>query len=359
MRTVVRPEVHDAYWKFAARRHEIFLKRFEHAPDPWGKDPILRQYKFCNTFRAADRVSQYLIREVIYNDDAADLAPEDIFLRIVLFRLFSKEATWDALEEATGGVKRSSLDVEGLGDLLEDMRSRGPIYTAAFILAAPSTYGHKAKHRNHFALVADMFRKNGLGASLGRASSLGEVFEALIAYPMIGPFLGYQIAVDLNYSEQLDFDENEFTVPGPGALRGIEKVFANTADRSPQELIMDMVERQQNEFGRLGLEFEGLFGREMKAIDCQGLFCETDKYSRVAFPNLKSSRVRIKQEFTPSPKPLDLFFPPKWGINEKVAAAAQRRDEKLGAEQMRLVDSLRVILDPGEPGRLAEMEALG
>jgi 5-hmdU DNA kinase-like protein len=338
MDPVVRPEVHNTYWEFAARRHEIFLKRFEGDPEPWGEDKILRRYKFCNTYRAADRVSQYLIREVIYADRATELAPEDAFLRVVLFRLFSKEATWDALEEATGGIERATLDVEALGDLLEDMRSRGPIYTAAFILAAPSSYGHDAKHRNHLALVADMFRKGGLGAKLGRAKSLAEVYEALTAYPMIGPFLGYQIAIDLNYSEQLDFDEDDFTMPGPGAWRGIEKVFSDTAGHSPQALIMRMVERQEEEFGRLGLDFDGLFQRPLKAIDCQGLFCETDKYSRAAFPELKSNRVRIKREFTPTSMPLELYFPPKWGINERVEEAIEARCP---------------LCEPGEPTGLA------
>jgi hypothetical protein len=216
------------------------------------------------------------------------------------------------------------LDPVVLGDVLEALRSEHAIYTAAFILAAPSAYGHKAKHRNHLALVADMFKKGGLGAELGKATSLAEVYEALIAYPMIGPFLGYQIAIDLNYSEHLDFDEDEFTMPGPGALRGIAKVFSDTAERSPEELIMRMVERQEEEFADRGLVFEGLFERPLKAIDCQGLFCETDKYSRAKFPQLKSNRVRIKQEFTPTPEPLELFFPPKWEINEKVAAAQAR-----------------------------------
>jgi hypothetical protein len=368
MDPVVRPEVHDTYWRFAARRHEIFLKRFRGDPKPWSEDEILRRYKFCNTYRATDRVSQYMIREVIYGEGVGDLDPEDIFLRIVLFRLFSKEATWDALEEATGGVRRATLNVEPLGDLLEDLRSRGPIYTAAFILAAPSSYGHKAKHRNHLALVADMFRRGGLGASLGRAKSLDDVFEALTSYPMIGPFLGYQIAIDLNYSAELDFDENEFTMPGPGALRGIEKVFSDTAGHTPQELIMRMVDRQEEEFARLGLKFEGLFKRPLKAIDCQGLFCETDKYSRAAFPHLKSNRVRIKQEFTPSSSPLELFFPPKWEINEKVADAEATRkesftdcgssssDPRYGGSQLRLEDSMLRVVTGVNEGEPEEME---
>jgi hypothetical protein len=321
MEPVVRPEVHDAYWVFAARRQRIFEERARGLLGPWSGDEILGTFKFCNTFRAADRVSQYLIREVIYTECAAELDPEDVFLRIVLFRLFSKESTWDALEEATGGIRRTTLDVEALGDLLEEMRTRAPIYTAAFILAAPSVYGHAAKHRNHLALVADMFRRGGLGEALGQAGSLADVYEALTSYPMIGPFLGYQIAIDLNYSEQLEFDENDFTMPGPGALRGLKKVFIDPAGKTPQELIMRMVERQEEEFARLKLDFGGLFERPLHAIDCQGLFCETDKYSREAFPELKSNRSRIKQEFQPKAARLDPYFPPKWGINEKVAAS--------------------------------------
>jgi len=315
MQPSVRADVFDTYWRFAAARNDIFMQRVRGEPGPWSSDPILSKFKFCNTFRAADRISQYLIRDVIYCENGKDLAPEDAFMRIVLFRLFSKEETWEALETATGGVQRSTLDVEVLGDLLERMRSQRAIYTAAFILAAPSGYGHKAKHRNHLALVADMFRPGGLGVQLGKARSLKEVFDALTAYPMIGPFLGYQIAIDLNYSEHLSFDEDEFTMPGPGALRGIDKVFEDRGGRTPEELIMRMVESQEEEFERLGLDFEGLFGRRLHAIDCQGLFCETDKYSRQAFPELKSNRVRIKQEFRQDPRPLALFFPPKWELN--------------------------------------------
>lgn len=363
MQAVVRPQVHDTYWRFAADRNEIFMKRARDAPGPWTEDPILRRYKFCNTYRAADRVSQYLIRDVIYGTRTEGLPAEDVFMRIVLFRLFSRETTWTALEDATGGVRRSTLDVDALGDLLASMRSRGPIYTAAFILAAPHIYGHKAKHRNHLALVADMFRKGGLGARIARARSLEHVFDALTEYPAIGPFLGYQIAIDLNYSEHLDFDENEFTVPGPGALRGIAKVFRDRGASTPQQLIMRMVDRQAEEFDRLGLRFDGLFERPLTAIDCQGLFCETDKYSRAAFPELKSNRVRIKHEFRPTLAPLELFFPPKWGINEKLigTVTSMRNDATAGigpdgrrrsswTEQMELADaSLRLVPSPSHP----------
>lgn len=319
MPPTVRPDVHDTYWRFAAERLAMYARRVRGEPGPWTEDPVLREFKFCNTYRAADRVSQYLIRDVIGARDAQDLAPEDVFLRVVLFRLFSKESTWQAIDDATGGLTRARLDVDMLGDVLERRRADGPIYTAAFILAAPSGFGHQAKHRNHLALVADMFRPSGLGGRLGTARSLSDVYGALTAYPMIGPFLGYQIAIDLNYTDQLHFSENDFTVPGPGAARGLRKVFSDSGGLTDSQLIMHMVARQHEQFDRLGLDFGGLYGRPLHAIDCQSLFCETDKYSRVAFPQLKSNRSRIKARFVPAGPLAEPFFPPKWGLDVTVA----------------------------------------
>lgn len=314
MQPIVRREVHDAYWKFAAERQQIFHRRISGEQGPWTRDQILARYKFCNAYRAADRVSQYLIGQVIYGEQVRELPAEESFMRIILFRLFSKESTWEALEQATGGVRLATLQVGRLARVLDHLRERQSIYTAAFILCAHDAYGHRTKHRNHLELVERMFRPGALGHELARARSLKDVYQALTAWPMIGPFMGYQLAIDLNYSEHLDFSEDEFTMPGPGALRGLRKVFSDFGGHSPQQLIMRMVERQEHEFDRLGLSFRTLFGRRLHAIDCQGLFCETDKYSRQAFPELTSNRRRIKQEFRPAGRALELSFPPKWGI---------------------------------------------
>ena len=49
----------------------IFELRADGGPGPWTDDPILQRYKFCNTFRASDRVSQYLISRGHLRPDAA------------------------------------------------------------------------------------------------------------------------------------------------------------------------------------------------------------------------------------------------------------------------------------------------
>jgi hypothetical protein len=314
-----RQAVYRAYWQLAAERQRIFRARHAGRPAPWTSDPILAKYKFCNTFRASDRASQFLIGRVIYN--RLPISPEDEFLRIVLFRLFSRPETWVALEAATGSIGTASLRRGRLAAALDQLWSRGQkLYTGAFILCANRAFGHKRKHHNHLALLELMLRER-LPTQIARARSLKEVYERLTAYPLLGPFMAYQIAIDLNYSELIDFSEDEFTVAGPGARRGIAKCFIDTAGWSDARIIHWMVDNQQSECERLGVDLPTLWGRPLRAIDCQNLFCEIDKYARVAFPNLKSDRQRIKTIFTPTLAPLPAFYPPKWGINEQIPPA--------------------------------------
>ncbi len=110
----------------------------------------------------------------------------------------------------------------------------------------------------------------------------------------------------------------EFVVPGPGALDGISKCFSNLGGLNTAEIIRLVADLQDAEFERLGLNFQSLWGRKLQLIDCQNLFCEISKYSRLSHPEIDgiSNRKRIKQKFTENTKPIDYWFPPKWGINK-------------------------------------------
>src|SRR6266478_649284 len=78
------------YWRFAVERQATFLRRLNNI-QPWTLDPILKTFKFTNAYRASDRVSQYLIREVA---NCGDQTPDEVFFRIILFKLFNKIDTW-------------------------------------------------------------------------------------------------------------------------------------------------------------------------------------------------------------------------------------------------------------------------
>ncbi|WP_299749591.1 nucleotide kinase domain-containing protein [uncultured Tateyamaria sp.] len=312
-----RKGVYELYWTFASRRQQAFERRAAGERAPWSEDPILREYKFCNVFRATDRVSQYLIREIAYGSETHK--PADLLFQIVAFRTFSSPRTWDGLRAILGRHPRIEDLVDGsFLRALDTQRARtGGLYTGAFILCANKAYGYDLKHRNHVALFHDMFVENNLAEQIRGANSFERIVGLLQGYPLMGPFMSYQTAVDINYSNVVSFDEDDYTQAGPGALRGIKKAFESLGDYGPTDVIHWMVERQEEEFERLNLRFDGLWGRRLHAIDCQGLFCELDKYCREAVPELKSARSRIKARFRPSPEPLDLRFPPDWDLHPR------------------------------------------
>jgi hypothetical protein len=64
----------------------------------------------------------------------------------------------------------------------------------------------------------------------------------------------------------------------------------------------------------------------LQLIDCQNLFCEVDKYARVAHPEFvgHTGRTRIKQKFSPIAEPIGFWYPPKWGINDAIAEMSVR-----------------------------------
>ncbi|SJN13036.1 hypothetical protein FM113_16595 [Leucobacter sp. 7(1)] len=246
---------------------------------------------------------------------------DDVVLRVLLFRFFNKPSTWETLESQFGEVTAASFDVEQFSGALDRLLARGErVYSAAYIIPPPP-FGAARKHRNHLLLVEHMMR-SGVVAQVAAAKSLREVFETILSFPSLGPFLAYQLAIDLNYTTVIDFDENDFVVPGPGARSGIAKCFPDLDGAPAEDVIRWMVETQEEQFVHNDIQFDDLFGRSLTLIDCQNLFCETDKYARVMHPQIRGigNRSRIKQQFSPHGLPATPFFPPKWGINGRASA---------------------------------------
>jgi hypothetical protein len=315
-------EVYESYWRFAAERQEVFFRRARSQPRPWTDNPVLAIYKFTNAYRASDRVSQYLIRHVIYRDDLPKSSRE-VFFRTLLFKLFNKIETWELLQQKLGPITFEDYRFAAYDAVLSQAMQAGHrIYSAAYIMPPGSrAFGRPAKHQNNLLLLERMIADR-LPERLVQTRSMQEGYEKLRAYPTIGDFLAYQFITDINYSELTDFSEMDFVVPGPGARDGLRKCFIDPGGLNEPELVRLMADLQEQEFERFGLEFQSLWGRRLQLIDCQNLFCEVDKYARVAHPKIsgRTGRTRIKQRFVPKEAPLPLFYPPKWGLNEKMSS---------------------------------------
>ena len=324
-------EAYDAWWTYAFERQEIYFKRLRGEPEPWTEDDVLRRYRFTNVYRAADRVSQYLIRNVIYRD-GLPTEPDEVVFRILLFKLFNRIETWETLTRSIGALVLAEDPFERIEEILAaELRAGRRIYSAAYIMPTVRIDGAgRSKHAGHLALLKQMMDER-LAERIAVARSMEAGFELLRAYPGIGPFLAYQLITDINYSKVVDFAETEFVAAGPGAREGIRKCFADAGGRSDEDLIRMMMDSQEEEFERLELPFRDLFGRPLQLIDCQNVFCEVAKYARGRFPELtpEGGRKRIKQKFEAAGEVGVPFFPPMWGINDRVGRAAVNEGMRL------------------------------
>lgn len=308
----------NTYWRFAAERQNIFFHRLAGRQGPWTDDLILQEHKFTNAYRASDRVSQYLIGRVIYegSQEAAE-----VFFRIILFKIFNRIETWELLKQRFGVISYREYSFKRYDAVLSQAMEKGQrIYSAAYIMpSGGAAAGADRKHSMHLRLLERMM-SDSLPARLADAPSMAKAFALLRAYPTIGDFLAYQYVTDLNYSTIIDFDEMSFVMPGPGARDGIRKCFSDLGGLTESKIIELVAETQKEAFRSLGISFQNLWGRDLQLIDCQNLFCEVDKYSRVKHPEFTghTGRTKIKQKFHADPMTLRLMYPPKWGINERI-----------------------------------------
>ena len=308
---IKRQDIYDMYWYFACERQNVFYNKLNGKKQPYTNDIILQEYKFCNCYRVLDRVSQFLLRNVIYN--GREYSSQDIIFRIVLFKIFNKEQTWIYLENKLGDIKLDNFSFDRYNELLLEYKEKGnKIYNDAYISCANKAFGYDLKHQNHLALIEKMFFKYDMQDKILKCKDMKEAFCILRSYPLIGDFMAYQLVTDINYSDVVNFKENTFTVAGPGAKRGIKKCFIDLEGSSYEDVIKYMYDNQQYEFERLNLKFKYIKNRKLQYIDIQNLFCELDKYLRVYRPDLKSNRIKIKKKYVESKSKIDYVLPPTW-----------------------------------------------
>jgi alpha-glutamyl/putrescinyl thymine pyrophosphorylase clade 1/Chromo (CHRromatin Organisation MOdifier) domain len=292
----------------------------------------LRDYAFCNCYRVLDRVSQYIVAEVI------EKGPQDyveVVFRVTLFNLFTKTETWELLQDELGPLRWSTYDHDKYVAVLDEAKRQGvTIYTAAF-QKFPHQFEKTHHHINHLFLLENMMA-NEFPYKLTKAKNLADVYDYIVSYPGMGEFNTYQLLVNLSYTNILNFHRNDFVVAGCGAISGLTKMFGPSfknqykEDKSFAETVLRwLTDHQEVYFERLGLEFSGL-GPDRLPLDVSDLehsTCELDKYCRKAHPNIKgtSKSFRIKQVFNPKSPPSEPVLPKAWSHPKRRVPRVQQR----------------------------------
>ena len=324
----VREEAFRHYFGFMEERMNIFWRRYHGQSMPYTSDKILRNHKFTNVYRATDRVSQYLIKEVINGSDKS-LTEEDLLLNILVFKVFNKIDTWKYIKQHYPSITVKNFNAKTLSDLLTSRREHQPIFNGAYIMTGSSRFYTtlKYKHQRWLQMIQMEIIDEKKLTAIAKARSLEAVYFLLKECTFIGPFLAYQYAIDFNYSEVIDFSENSFVMAGIGAQRGIKKCFMSLNGYSFEDAIRYTYDNLDLYRSKYGYSFTNLFGREPKLIDLQNCFCETDKYLREKIPILKVGNKRIKQRYVENSNRIQFSFPLKWKIDSKENGYAFNNDK--------------------------------
>lgn len=304
-----------AFWSYVAARRRLELARRTGNP-PWTTDPTLAQYRFTNVYRVSDRVSQYLLRSVLYTPTASPRPEEQVF-RAVLFRMFNLPDTYLAFcRELDEAPNLTNWDPARYGTVLDRrMRSGVRVWNGAYMMQGERG---EAKHHTYLKIIDQMVRDRLFDEIPHLPDKPARVFNLLRGYPRIADFLAMQFTTDIGYTSAVTWHEDQFVVAGHGAVRGARKAlpYLVTGKPRPEYLIAYLWQSQEASLP----DFPWLGGtRRLSLMDIQNCLCEFDKYTRVAHPEWEPAggAKQPKQLFSHmGAVPLwEPMYPPKWGIS--------------------------------------------
>ena len=259
----------DKFFNFLNERHLIHLRKSRGEEYPWTSDPILQKYKFTNVFRENDRTTVWFrenVREAMRDEI-------DVALATIIFRWFNLIETGKILLEED---LYRNWDSDHCVEVLKDQPQW---VTGAYIIKTPNGMNKLegvcwcidqiANDNNKF--IDSMYDAKG---------SLKELWNVLMPYPYMGPFMAYEVVTDWRHTFLGDEATDIMTWgnPGPGAKRGLNRIHGRPLNKQIKSDI-NIGEMQV----LLELSQEWLHGQvpTLEMRDIEHTLCEFDKYERV------------------------------------------------------------------------------
>lgn len=279
----IRPRNRLVEW--AVAREALRLKKEEGGMPPWSDDPILNEYRFCNVRRRDDRVSKWLIENVLcYYGEDIDLWT---FLQwTALCRWINWPPTLKAIMELEL-VTYDEIDFSAIGTLIDERREGGnKAWTGAYMVRAPSARGgYPGYGKSRF--VTEVVVEQGLNSvkdqlyAMVHCGMLAHVYNVLCSVPNWGSFMSGQVVADWSYTPLLDQARDLYSwAPfGPGSRRGYNRMLGLPLKHpAPSEDVWceQLMEWRADILLALGGKHE-----TFTLHDVQNCLCELDKYERV------------------------------------------------------------------------------
>lgn len=268
-------------FEFIKKRYQVFINKEILANEPpYTSDPILREYRFTNVHREDDRVTRWVARNI--RDRYAD--SENLWFMLCIARQFNWPDTLQELMDRNAWpVDR--WEVKKVTRILDERMIRGDkVYTGAYMIRAESDQNRPwyrwTKQRYMAEIVLGRVWKDRRMLEPHMHKSMKEATETLAAQYGWGPFMAYQVAVDLQWTRYLNSapDRYTWTALGPGSTRGLNRLFGYPIKQSwkNEEGVKVIAELCDLAEKRLPKTIPKIIMSDM-----QNCLCEFDKYERV------------------------------------------------------------------------------
>lgn len=226
----------DKFFATARERYQIKLRREIGQPWPWTDDIHFQTWSFTNVHREDDRTTRWF-RENIRQPLADQISDYDQGVKdrvklvesTMIFRWFNRISTGEIIKDLLLG----EWDYKEAYTRLAQVD--GPIITGAYIiLGVPGQSKWEGvleaieRARPQLPKMVDKW----VNHRLYEKESLEEAWSDLKSIDYIGPFMAYELVMDLRYTPILNEATDVMTWGnlGPGATRGMSWVMYGNAD---------------------------------------------------------------------------------------------------------------------------------
>ena len=294
------------------KRHDIYCKKEEGMEWPWTEDEIFQKYKFTNVFRELDRTTVWMRKNLTAPN--AHRPHALMIYNCAVFRMFGTMEMCEAI-----GGWQETYNPEYLKRTARDrLDNKKKVFTGAYIITNQGKKEPKEKivvdeflfaiwdHRQLLSDIASKGSIQQLHQNLGKLSGWGG-----------GGFMAYELVSDLRYTPVLEnaTDVNTWANAGPGAKRGLNRVFGRTLDYSSK---MHPWNKEMMFLLKIVNDEKESFVPKLQMREIEHSLCEFDKYQRV-----KNGEGR----------PRSIYQPPGQE-RSKWARYRSRRKEKINEEHL-------------------------
>ncbi len=280
---------------FTGEREGVRLQREAGEAPPWSKDPVFSQ-RLCNVSRSFDRVSSWLTRHVLTEQNISDGLKQ--------FLEFSAWCRWNnwpptiAKVMDAGFYPTKEIDWPKLGRFVDKLP--GKKWTGAYMIAAPRKVKQKKGLFVARTVIRDSFRRAtpqliaAFGRTNGEKPTCEGIWNILRQREYFGSFMSGQVVGDWQYTSLLSDapDRFEWAPMGPGSSRGFNRLMNRPLKTKidPEEWKQKLGEWREVVIKHLNKKF-GHGYDYLTALDVQNQLCETDKMVRM---KLGEGRLRAR-----------------------------------------------------------------